>query len=121
MGVGGNISDSFSVSQQLACAVNHETGRRLKFSGRTQAATAALVLPLSRKNTTHAAGCGGGKIRRSASMIGEEITHMFRTHFFTFIQAELFAKLRFAQTELPAAFISFVALCNKKQSLRANW
>lgn len=62
MDVGGNISDSFPVSQQLACAVNHETRRLLKFRGRTQAATTALILPLSLKEMTHATSFGGGKI-----------------------------------------------------------
>lgn len=42
MDVGGNISDSFPATQQLARALNHETGRLLKFKGRTQVATAAL-------------------------------------------------------------------------------
>lgn len=102
--VGGNISDSFPVSQQLTCAVDHETGRLLKFRGCMQ-----LTFVGGRVGAGH-----------NRSMIGQEITGCF-IMFASFILAKLLAKRLFPLTKLPAAFISFVALCNKKKSLWTNW
>lgn len=76
MDVGGNISDLFHVSQQLACAAIHETGRLLKFKERCLPYTAT-----ESGRYRHMQLALVGKNRHNISMIGQEITDMFITSF----------------------------------------